>query len=175
MAGAIRTVYRDRRRQGEGGERSARRPVGLTRAFAGHTRRCGYVTAPGWRYQREPYACGKYTLQRQTHALACGTGHVTHQTRSNMSASIPCHPTSHTPGGGLVYWHPAGAMVRHLVETFWKELHLARGYQLVYSPHIAKADLWKTSGHLDFYRENMYEQMKVGGGEGRGGGCGAGR
>ncbi len=61
-----------------------------------------------------------------------------------------------------MYWHPAGAMVRHLVETFWKELHLARGYQLVYSPHIAKADLWKTSGHLDFYRENMYEQMKVG-------------
>ncbi|GLC68279.1 hypothetical protein PLESTF_000671200 [Pleodorina starrii] len=64
-------------------------------------------------------------------------------------------------GGGLVYWHPAGAMVRHLIESFWKDVHLARGYQLVYSPHIAKADLWKTSGHLDFYRENMYEQMKV--------------
>ncbi|EFJ39869.1 hypothetical protein VOLCADRAFT_70347 [Volvox carteri f. nagariensis] len=64
-------------------------------------------------------------------------------------------------GGGLVYWHPKGALVRHLIETFWKELHLSRGYQLVYSPHIAKADLWRTSGHLEFYKENMYEQMKV--------------
>eukprot|EP00195_Chlamydomonas_chlamydogama_P015299 CAMPEP_0202893366 /NCGR_PEP_ID=MMETSP1392-20130828/2946_1 /ASSEMBLY_ACC=CAM_ASM_000868 /TAXON_ID=225041 /ORGANISM="Chlamydomonas chlamydogama, Strain SAG 11-48b" /LENGTH=674 /DNA_ID=CAMNT_0049577671 /DNA_START=104 /DNA_END=2128 /DNA_ORIENTATION=- len=64
-------------------------------------------------------------------------------------------------GGGLVFWHPNGAMVRHVVETFWKDLHLQRGYKLVYSPHIAKLDLWKTSGHFDFYRENMYDQMKV--------------
>jgi threonyl-tRNA synthetase len=64
-------------------------------------------------------------------------------------------------GGGLVFWHPPGAIVRHTIETFWKDLHLARGYELVYSPHIAKVDLWKTSGHFDFYRENMYDQMQV--------------
>lgn len=64
-------------------------------------------------------------------------------------------------GGGLVFWHPAGGIVRHTIETFWKELHLQRGYSLVYSPHIAKVDLWKTSGHFDFYRENMYDQMRV--------------
>ena len=64
-------------------------------------------------------------------------------------------------GGGLVFWHPNGAMVRHIVETFWKDLHLQRGYNLVYSPHIAKLDLWKTSGHFDFYKENMYDQMAV--------------
>eukprot|EP00879_Flechtneria_rotunda_P011070 GHRR01011566.1.p1 GENE.GHRR01011566.1~~GHRR01011566.1.p1 ORF type:complete len:561 (+),score=151.97 GHRR01011566.1:184-1683(+) len=64
-------------------------------------------------------------------------------------------------GGGLVFWHPKGAIIRHIVETFWKDLHLARGYDLVYSPHIAKVDLWKTSGHFDFYRENMYDQMVV--------------
>jgi threonyl-tRNA synthetase len=52
-------------------------------------------------------------------------------------------------------------MVRHIVETFWKDLHLQRGYNLVYSPHIAKLDLWKTSGHFDFYKENMYDQMAV--------------
>jgi threonyl-tRNA synthetase len=52
-------------------------------------------------------------------------------------------------------------MVRHLVEDYWKSIHLADGYQLVYSPHIAKLDLWKTSGHFDFYRENMYDQMTV--------------
>lgn len=64
-------------------------------------------------------------------------------------------------GGGLVFWHPNGAMVRHTIESFWKELHLQRGYNLVYSPHIAKIDLWKTSGHFDFYKENMYDQMAV--------------
>jgi hypothetical protein len=75
-------------------------------------------------------------------------------------------------GGGLVFWHPNGAMVRHLIETYWKELHLQRGYQLVYSPHIAKVDLWKTSGHWDFYKENMYDQMQVRGGLARPGWAG---
>ncbi|PNW77087.1 hypothetical protein CHLRE_10g421600v5 [Chlamydomonas reinhardtii] len=78
-----------------------------------------------------------------------------------LGAELNLFSIQESSGGGLVYWHPPGAMVRHLIESFWKELHLQRGYQLVYSPHIAKADLWKTSGHLDFYRENMYEQMKV--------------
>jgi threonyl-tRNA synthetase len=67
-----------------------------------------------------------------------------------------------------VFWHPKGAIVRHHIETFWKELHLARGYDLVYSPHIAKVDLWKTSGHFDFYSENMYDQMQVRVGEQQG-------
>lgn len=70
-------------------------------------------------------------------------------------------PLPFPSGGGLVFWHPNGAMIRHTIETFWKELHLMRGYSLVYSPHIAKLDLWKTSGHYDFYRENMYDQMAV--------------
>eukprot|EP00775_Hariotina_reticulata_P010606 gene10606-10764_t len=64
-------------------------------------------------------------------------------------------------GGGLVFWHPKGGIVRHIIEGFWKDLHLARGYDLVYSPHIAKVDLWKTSGHFEFYSENMYDQMMV--------------
>ena len=42
-------------------------------------------------------------------------------------------------GGGLVFWHPKGAMVRHLIETYWKDIHLQRGYQLLYTPHVAKA------------------------------------
>ncbi|KXZ42869.1 hypothetical protein GPECTOR_113g281 [Gonium pectorale] len=78
-----------------------------------------------------------------------------------LGAELNLFSIQEASGGGLVYWHPPGAMVRHLIESFWKELHLARGYQLVYSPHIAKADLWQTSGHLDFYRENMYQQMQV--------------
>ncbi|RKY99059.1 MAG: threonine--tRNA ligase, partial [Candidatus Hydrothermota bacterium] len=64
-------------------------------------------------------------------------------------------------GPGLVLWHPKGAMVRHIIEQFWIEEHLKRGYQLVYTPHIGRSDLWKTSGHLDFYRENMYAPMQI--------------
>ncbi|ERN18296.1 hypothetical protein AMTRI_Chr10g5240 [Amborella trichopoda] len=64
-------------------------------------------------------------------------------------------------GGGLVFWHPKGSIVRHLIEDSWKKLHMEHGYQLVYTPHVAKADLWKISGHLDFYKENMFDQMKI--------------
>lgn len=68
-------------------------------------------------------------------------------------------------GPGLVYWHPKGSIIRHVIEEFWKKEHLSRGYELVYSPHVAKADLWRISGHLDFYRENMYSPMDVEGQE----------
>ncbi|CAL9083496.1 unnamed protein product [Musa textilis] len=64
-------------------------------------------------------------------------------------------------GGGLVFWHPKGAMVRHIIEDSWKKIHLQHGYDLLYTPHVAKADLWKISGHLDFYKENMYDQMNI--------------
>ncbi|KAH7421588.1 hypothetical protein KP509_13G064700 [Ceratopteris richardii] len=64
-------------------------------------------------------------------------------------------------GGGLVFWHPKGSTVRLLVEDLWKRMHVQRGYNLLFTPHVAKADLWKTSGHLDFYRENMFDQMEI--------------
>ncbi len=64
-------------------------------------------------------------------------------------------------GPGLVYWHPKGATVRQLIEDFWKAEHRRRGYDIVYSPHIAKVDLWKISGHWNFYRENMYSPMEI--------------
>jgi threonyl-tRNA synthetase len=64
-------------------------------------------------------------------------------------------------GPGLILWHPKGAQIRLLIENFWREQHLANEYELVYSPHIARLDVWKTSGHVDFYRENMYASMTV--------------
>ncbi|MGE5592105.1 MAG: threonine--tRNA ligase [Betaproteobacteria bacterium] len=66
-------------------------------------------------------------------------------------------------GAGLVYWHPKGAMVRKVIEDFWREEHLKRGYQLVYSPHIARRDLWEISGHWGWYRENMYSPIDIDG------------
>ena len=64
-------------------------------------------------------------------------------------------------GAGLVLWHPNGAMMRSIIEQYWKEQHFKAGYGLVNSPHIGKAELWKTSGHLDFYAESMYNPILV--------------
>jgi len=68
-------------------------------------------------------------------------------------------------GPGLVHWHPKGALVRQIIEDFWKQEHRKRGYDIVYTPHIAKLDLWKTSGHWDFYRESLYSPMDIEGQE----------
>ena len=64
-------------------------------------------------------------------------------------------------GGGLVFWHPKGARMRLLIEDYWRSAHLAGGYDLLYTPHIANLDLWKTSGHFEFYRENMFDSMAI--------------
>ncbi len=64
-------------------------------------------------------------------------------------------------GPGLILWHPKGALVRKIIEDFWREEHLRRGYELVVTPHIARRHLWKISGHLDFYAENMFAPMKI--------------
>ncbi|MCL2458452.1 MAG: threonine--tRNA ligase [Desulfobulbus sp.] len=64
-------------------------------------------------------------------------------------------------GPGLILWQPRGALLRRLIEDYWKDQHYRNGYQLLYTPHIARQDLWKTSGHLDFYSENMYAAMEI--------------
>ncbi|MCX8164949.1 MAG: threonine--tRNA ligase [Aquificaceae bacterium] len=64
-------------------------------------------------------------------------------------------------GAGLVLWLPKGAMLRKTLEDYWKEEHIKRGYQLVYTPHVGNARLWQTSGHLDYYRPNMFSPMEV--------------
>ncbi|GAB4335021.1 MAG: threonine--tRNA ligase [Desulfobulbaceae bacterium] len=64
-------------------------------------------------------------------------------------------------GPGLILWQPRGALLRQLIEDYWKREHYRHGYELLYTPHIARQDLWKTSGHLDFYGENMYSAMEI--------------
>ena len=64
-------------------------------------------------------------------------------------------------GAGLVLWLPKGARVRNEIENFWREEHLDYGYELVYSPHIANLELWRQSGHTDFYSEDMYGSIDV--------------
>ena len=64
-------------------------------------------------------------------------------------------------GGGLVLWHPKGGLMRKIIEDFWNERHERSDYSFVYSPHIGRAHLWETSGHLGFYKENMYAPIDI--------------
>jgi threonyl-tRNA synthetase len=64
-------------------------------------------------------------------------------------------------GPGLVLWHPRGARIRRTIEDFWRGEHDRAGYDMVYSPHVAKLDLWRRSGHVDFYRDSMFAPMDV--------------
>ena len=66
-------------------------------------------------------------------------------------------------GPGLIIWHPKGARVRNIFENFWREEHYKRGYDLIYTPNIGRANLWQTSGHLDFFKENMFPPSETDG------------
>src|SRR5688572_2875372 len=66
-------------------------------------------------------------------------------------------------GAGLVFWHPKLGMVRHLIETYWREEHLKRGYEFVYTPHLASERIYTTSGHLENYADLMYAPMDIDG------------
>ena len=64
-------------------------------------------------------------------------------------------------GPGLIFFHPKGGIIRKLIEDWMRDEYLKRGYSLVYTPHIARSDLWKTSGHYNFYSENMFKRMEL--------------
>ncbi len=64
-------------------------------------------------------------------------------------------------GPGLAYWHPKGGLVRVLIEDYWRQRHLESGYDIVFTPHIGRAHLWQTSGHLGFYKDSMYAPMQI--------------
>ncbi|HLC18784.1 MAG TPA: threonine--tRNA ligase [Thermodesulfobacteriota bacterium] len=78
-----------------------------------------------------------------------------------LGRELDLFSTSEHIGAGLVLWHPKGARIRGIIEDFWRAEHWRNGYEIIYTPHIATLDLWKTSGHWDFYRENLYSPMEV--------------
>jgi len=65
-------------------------------------------------------------------------------------------------GSGLILWHPKGTTVRNIIRDFWEKEHIKNGYELVSTPHIAREELWRVSGHLDYYKQNMYLLEKDG-------------
>jgi len=78
-----------------------------------------------------------------------------------LGRELDLYSISEDVGPGLILWHPKGALIRVLAEDFSRQAHLTSGYEWVFSPHIGRAHLWETSGHLDFYAENMYAPMDI--------------
>src|SRR6201996_7184767 len=73
-----------------------------------------------------------------------------------LGAELDLFSIQDEAGPGLIFWHPKGALIRKIMEDWARNEHLRRGYDLVFTPHIMRLDLWNTSGHTDFYRENMF-------------------
>jgi len=78
-----------------------------------------------------------------------------------LGKQLDLFSTHEEAGAGLIYWHPKGARIRLEIEDYWRKAHLDNGYEVLYSPHMGKSWLWETSGHLDFYKESMFAEMKV--------------
>ncbi len=78
-----------------------------------------------------------------------------------LGKQLDLFSTHEEAGAGLIYWHPKGARIRNEIENYWRKAHLDNGYELLYSPHMGKSWLWEKSGHLDFYKESMFAEMKI--------------
>jgi threonyl-tRNA synthetase len=86
---------------------------------------------------------------------------ITKRDHRKLGKELDLFSTHEEIGPGLICWHPKGAWIRQIVEDFWKTEHIRRGYDIIYTPHIAKLDLWKTSGHWEFYRDYLFSPMEV--------------
>lgn len=97
------------------------------------------------------------------------SGHLTHLEEAKrrdhrvLGRELDLFSIHDETGPGLIIWHPKGSRVRGIIEDFWKKAHTHAGYELVYTPHIGRSKLWETSGHLDFFKENMFAAMNMDG------------
>lgn len=106
-----------------------------------------YGTAWETPKQLRTYLHQKEEAQRRDHRL--------------LGKTLKLFSIEESAGGGLVFWHPRGARIRQVIEAYWRQAHIQGGYELLYTPHMANLDLWKTSGHFEFYRDSMFDQMDV--------------
>jgi threonyl-tRNA synthetase len=88
-------------------------------------------------------------------------GEVEKRDRRRLGKEMDLYSTHEEAGAGLVYWHPNGGRMRVSIEDFWRKAHYQNGYEILYTPHIGKSWLWETSGHLGFYKGNMYNPMQI--------------
>jgi threonyl-tRNA synthetase len=78
-----------------------------------------------------------------------------------IAKQMDLYSTNENVGAGLILWHPNGAIIRYEIENYWREEHLKNGYKFIYTPHIGRENLWKISGHLEFYKNAMYSPISI--------------
>lgn len=78
-----------------------------------------------------------------------------------LNKSLELFSIEEDAGSGLIFWHPNGAIMRYIIEDIWRKSHLKDDYKFVYSPHIANSKLWEVSGHLQYYKDNMYPLIEL--------------
>jgi len=78
-----------------------------------------------------------------------------------IAKQMDLYSTNENVGAGLILWHPNGAIIRYEIENYWREEHLKNGYKFIYTPHIGRENLWKVSGHLEFYKNAMYSPISI--------------
>ncbi len=104
-----------------------------------------------------------FASKEELQAYLTGLEEAKKRDHRKIATEMELFSTHDEIGQGLICWHPNGARIRHEIETFWKKAHYENGYELLYTPHVGRALLWQTSGHLDFYREGMYSSMDIDG------------
>jgi threonyl-tRNA synthetase len=106
------------------------------------------------------YGYGFFTkeeLQQHLHRLE----EARRRDHRKLGRELDLYSITDETGAGLVLWHPKGGFIRKQIEDFWRDRHLEGGYEIVFSPHIAKLELWKTSGHTEYYKANMYSPIEI--------------
>ncbi len=78
-----------------------------------------------------------------------------------LGRELDLFSTDEAYGPGLIFWHPKGARIRNEMERFWYDEHFANGYDVLYTPHVAKEHLWETSGHMEFYGDRLFAPMQI--------------
>jgi hypothetical protein len=132
----------------------------LTQLCGGGVRTvCTFLHLSGlWRVAGHGYGTQQQAVKQMEQSLiAFGA-----EERRRLAAEMDLVSWPESLGPGLAVWHPKGALVRKMIEDYSRDRHEAGGYDFVYSPHIAKAVLWETSGHLDFYADGMFPPMELG-------------
>src|SRR6266852_3590088 len=99
----------------------------------------------------------KEELDRHLHRLE----EAKRRDHRKLGRELDLFSISDDTGAGLVLWHPKGAFIRKQIEDYWRDEHYRGGYDLVFTPHIAKLDLWKTSGHTEYYKASMYAPIEI--------------
>jgi threonyl-tRNA synthetase len=102
-----------------------------------------------------------FLTQEELDAYIARQEEIRRRDHRRLGRELDLYSVQEDIGSGLILWHPKGSAIRMVIEDFFREQHRRHGYEFVNTPHIARLDLWRRSGHLDFYRENMFPPMEL--------------